>query len=53
MEEKETKHQRFSMRFYDDQMKNIKIISKQEGFSTVSNFVRSLVINHVNSKLKK
>jgi len=47
------KGDRFLMIFYEDQLDRIKKVCKQEGFTTVSSFIRSLVINHVNSKLKK
>lgn len=50
---KEKNGDRFLMVFYDDQLERIRKVCKQEGFTTISSFIRSLVINHVNSKLKK
>jgi len=44
---------RFQMVFYGDQLGRIRELCKQEGHATISSFIRSLVINHVNSKLKK
>ena len=50
---KDKKSHNFHIVFYDDQIERIKKVADQEGFSTISNYVRSTIINHVNSKLKK
>lgn len=52
MQKEKEKPHRFNVSFHPEQFKLLQSASKEEGHFSMSDFIRSIVMRHINSKQK-